>query len=80
MIAPLFARAHRLQKAMRHLNQRTHIQIDHVEFAVEIMRSEISHRSESGVIDQQINFEFAFWVSSNNRAGDSGFDKSIATY
>jgi len=56
----IFSFAHGLEESIRQFDQRTDVQVDHVEFAVEIELPKITHRSKSGVVNQQVDFEFAF--------------------
>ena len=65
---------------MRQINQCPDVELDHLELVIEIEFDEIAHRAEAGVVDEHVDLELAFFVSSKSCAPASGCRRSSARY
>ncbi len=61
MIVPRLRSRIGSKKAIRQIDHRSHVQLDHFELVIEIEFRKITHRTEAGIVDEHLDLELAFF-------------------
>src|SRR6185503_16215106 len=63
------------KKAMRQINHRSHIQLEHFKLVLEIEFCKVAHRAEPGIVDEHFDLELTFFRLFQQLRRSAGFSQ-----